>query len=195
MSADDLALAPLLNYPHPLQSVRRTPPLKFLPGKKSQVLRPRRPKKSRITDDHSPPPHLRAPPATVPRPTATRNTQLPAGRFSNSAHMPKHSENRKTCYLCRFNHRGEGISKSLPLTRWGCSDCKVPLCLITSATASQICMTRRHDEVLGGVGATLSGWQILGVGRLVERRDTTRVFSPRNPTKTILRAHTSFLSM
>jgi hypothetical protein len=25
--------------------------------------------------------------------------------------------------------------------------------------------------VLGGVGATLSGWQILGVGRLVERRE------------------------
>jgi hypothetical protein len=47
MSADDLALAPLLNYPHPLQSVRRTPPLKFLPGKRSQVLRPRRPKNPR----------------------------------------------------------------------------------------------------------------------------------------------------
>jgi hypothetical protein len=38
---DDLALAPLLYHPHPLQSVSRTPPLKFLPGRKSQVLMPR----------------------------------------------------------------------------------------------------------------------------------------------------------
>jgi hypothetical protein len=87
-----------------------------------------------------PPPRI-PPPATVPRPTVTQNTQLPAGRFTDSAHMPEHSENKKTCYLCRFNHKGEGISKSLPLTRWGCSDCKVPLCL----NDKRNCFADLHD--------------------------------------------------
>jgi hypothetical protein len=59
---DDLALAPLLYHPHPLQSVSRTPPLKFLPGRKSQVLTA---KKCRITSDHStPPPTALAGPST-----------------------------------------------------------------------------------------------------------------------------------
>jgi hypothetical protein len=87
-----------------------------------------------------PPPRI-PPPASVPRPSVTRNTQLPAGRFSDSAHMPRRSENKKTCYLCRFNHKGEGISKSRPLTRWGCSDCKVPLCL----NDKRNCFADMHD--------------------------------------------------
>jgi hypothetical protein len=143
MSADDLVLAPLLKNPHPLQSVRRTPPLKFLPGKKSQVLRfcrPKNPGSPTITRPHRPP-HLRAPPAIVPRPTVPRNTQLPARRCANSAHRPKHSGNKKTYYLCRFNHKGEGISKSLPPTPWGCSDCKVPLCL----NDKRNCFSDMHD--------------------------------------------------
>jgi hypothetical protein len=39
------------------------------------------------------------------------------------------SQKRKMCYFCRWSHPGEGISKSLPQTRWCGKVCQIPLFL------------------------------------------------------------------
>ncbi|KAA8892574.1 hypothetical protein FN846DRAFT_982984, partial [Sphaerosporella brunnea] len=86
------------------------------------------------------------PPTTVPRPTVKKNTELPAGRFSESAHMPTHVKNKKTCYLCRWKHRGAvKTARSHSVS-------------IASATVLMICMTRSWTEVIGGVLVNLSWW-------------------------------------
>jgi hypothetical protein len=47
--------------------------------------------------------------------------QLPSHRLTFLSHRPEHLETKKHCWLCRWKHRGEGVSKHLAPTRWACT--------------------------------------------------------------------------
>ena len=74
-------------------------------------------------------------PIKMPKPTEKQpakvkeDSALPPDRHCNCGHSPIHLDMRQTCWLCRWNHRGQGVSDNLPKTHWACERCDKPLCL------------------------------------------------------------------
>jgi hypothetical protein len=59
----------------------------------------------------------------------TANTVLPAEGPLSLGHVPIHLDLRRVCWLCRYKHRGERVSNTLPQTRWACEKCDKPFCM------------------------------------------------------------------
>jgi hypothetical protein len=53
----------------------------------------------------------------------TANTVLPAEGPLSLGHVPIHLDSPRVCWLCRYKHREEGVSNTLPQTRWACDNC------------------------------------------------------------------------